>query len=123
MYPISYFIYHHHFYFPQSLRFCRSKCFSNFKLKRNPRRTRWTKAFRKASGKDLSVDSVFDFERKRNRPIKYVLLLAPKCSGVQCSVFRCPDRAIQYMLALLIFLISYPTSRYNCHLIQPPHLS
>lgn len=32
---------------------------------------RWTKAFRKSHGKDLSVDSTFEFERRRNRPIKY----------------------------------------------------
>mmetsp|Transcript_4423 Transcript_4423/g.10187 ORF Transcript_4423/g.10187 Transcript_4423/m.10187 type:complete len:167 (+) Transcript_4423:67-567(+) len=51
-------------------RFCRSKCHKNFKLKRNPRHTRWTKAFRKAKGKELAVDSVFEFERRRNIPIK-----------------------------------------------------
>jgi len=55
----------------KALRFCRSKCFSNFKLRRNPRKTRWTKAFRKANGKELAVDSTFEFEKKRNRPIKY----------------------------------------------------
>lgn len=32
---------------------------------------RWTKAFRKAHGKELTVDSTFDFERLRHRPIKY----------------------------------------------------
>jgi large subunit ribosomal protein L24e len=34
-------------------------------------RSRWTKAFRKAHGKELTVDSTFDFERLRHRPIKY----------------------------------------------------
>eukprot|EP00002_Diphylleia_rotans_P000479 TRINITY_DN10252_c0_g2_i1.p1 TRINITY_DN10252_c0_g2~~TRINITY_DN10252_c0_g2_i1.p1 ORF type:complete len:164 (-),score=42.82 TRINITY_DN10252_c0_g2_i1:264-755(-) len=52
-------------------RFCRSKCHNNFKMKRNPRKIRWTKAFRKSNGKEMSTDTVFDFERKRNRPIKY----------------------------------------------------
>lgn len=52
-------------------RFCRSKCRTNFNMKRNPRKLRWTKAFRKAAGKELVVDSSFAFERRRNRVEKY----------------------------------------------------
>lgn len=52
-------------------RFCRSKCHRNFKLKRNPRKMKWTKAFRKAHGKEMAVDSTMDFERRRNVPVKY----------------------------------------------------
>lgn len=40
-------------------------------MKRNPRKVRWTKAYRKLNGKELAVDSTFDMERKRNRPEKY----------------------------------------------------
>ena len=52
-------------------RFCKSKCRKFWMKKKNPRKFRWTKAFRAANGKDLVVDKTFDFEVRRNRPVKY----------------------------------------------------
>ena len=40
-------------------------------MKRNPRKIKWTKAFRKASGKELTVDPCLEFEKRRNVPVKY----------------------------------------------------
>lgn len=55
----------------QIFRFCRSKCHAAFKKKKNPRKTRWTKAYRKTVGKELAVDPTFEFEKRRNIPVKY----------------------------------------------------
>jgi large subunit ribosomal protein L24e len=55
----------------KTFRFCRSKCHRNFNKKRNPRKVAWTKAYRKTRGKELAVDSTFEFEKRRNRPTKY----------------------------------------------------
>ncbi|KAK1119875.1 putative ribosome biogenesis protein RLP24 [Melipona bicolor] len=52
-------------------RFCRSKCHAAFKKKKNPRKVKWTKAYRKTVGKELVVDPSFEFEKRRNVPIKY----------------------------------------------------
>lgn len=40
-------------------------------MKRNPRKVRWTKAFRKAAGKEMTIDSTFEFEKRRNVPVRY----------------------------------------------------
>ncbi|ORY70154.1 ribosomal protein L24e-domain-containing protein [Pseudomassariella vexata] len=55
----------------KQFRFCRSKCHKNFKMKRNPRKLQWTKAFRKAAGKEMTVDSTLQFAARRNIPTRY----------------------------------------------------
>jgi len=55
----------------KQFRFCRSKCSRNFHKKRNPRKVAWTKAYRKMRGKEMAVDSTYEFEKRRNRPVKY----------------------------------------------------
>ncbi|KAI5480574.1 large subunit ribosomal protein L24e [Pseudohyphozyma bogoriensis] len=53
------------------------KAFVSFKgetmpwMKRNPRKLKWTKAFRKAAGKEMTVDSTLTFEKRRNVPVVY----------------------------------------------------
>ncbi|KAK7207325.1 hypothetical protein BZA70DRAFT_270999 [Myxozyma melibiosi] len=55
----------------KEFRFCRSKCHKNFKMKRNPRKLKWTKAFRKSAGKEMVVDSTLTFAARRNVPVRY----------------------------------------------------
>ncbi|KAJ5212185.1 Ribosome biogenesis protein RLP24 [Penicillium cinerascens] len=58
----------------RQFRFCRSKCHKNFKMKRQPRKLKWTKSHRAARGKEMIVDSslvLSQFSKKRNVPIKY----------------------------------------------------
>ncbi|KAK3940144.1 ribosomal protein L24e-domain-containing protein [Diplogelasinospora grovesii] len=55
----------------KSFRFCRSKCHKNFKMKRNPRKLKWTKAYRKNAGKEMTVDTTLMFAARRNVPVRY----------------------------------------------------
>jgi large subunit ribosomal protein L24e len=40
-------------------------------MKRNPRKLKWTKAFRKAAGKEMTVDSTLQLAARRNVPVRY----------------------------------------------------
>ncbi|KAK6331089.1 ATPase-activating ribosome biosynthesis protein [Orbilia brochopaga] len=55
----------------KAFRFCRSKCHKNFKMKRNPRKLKWTKPFRKSANKEMVLDSTLSFAARRNVPTRY----------------------------------------------------
>jgi len=55
-------------------RFCRSKCHKNFKMKRQPRKLKWTKTSRALRGREMIVDQnllLSQFAKRRNAPVKY----------------------------------------------------
>jgi large subunit ribosomal protein L24e len=43
----------------------------SIQMKRNPKKVRWTKAFRRATGRELTMDRTLEFEKRRNRPQRY----------------------------------------------------
>lgn len=73
-------------------KFCQSKCHNNFKHKCNPRRKRWTKAFRKSHGKELAIDATFEFEKRRNVPVKYSRELWNKTLDAMSRVTKIRER-------------------------------
>lgn len=47
-------------------------------MKRNPRKLKWTKAYRRNAGKEMTVDSTLQFAQRRNEPVRYDRDLATK---------------------------------------------
>uniref|UniRef100_UPI00398EFED5 probable ribosome biogenesis protein RLP24 n=1 Tax=Pristiophorus japonicus TaxID=55135 RepID=UPI00398EFED5 len=109
-------------------RFCRSKCHKNFKKKRNPRKVRWTKAFRKSSGKELTVDNAFEFEKRRNAPVKYQRELWSKSVEAMKKVQEIKEkRQARFVMNRLKKNKELQTKadikevKQNIHLIEAPH--
>ena len=76
----------------KTFRFCRSKCHRNFNKKRNPRKVAWTKSYRKTQSKELAVDSTFEFEKRRSRPVKYDRELTGKTIAAMQRVAQIKER-------------------------------
>lgn len=112
----------------KAFRFCRSKCHKNFKKKRNPRKVRWTKAFRKSSGKELTVDNVFEFEKRRNAPVKYQRELWSKSVVAMKRIAEIKEkRQARFIMNRLKKSKELQTKadikevKQNIHLIKAPH--
>ena len=82
----------------------RSKCHKAFKRKKNPRKAKWTKAFRKSAGKELAVDPSFEFEKKRWHIQTTAFLHVPNFNENQASSFsvqECSGQVRSWALAEL----------------------
>ncbi|KDR23410.1 probable ribosome biogenesis protein RLP24 [Zootermopsis nevadensis] len=83
-------------------KFCRPKCHRAFKKKKNPRKVKWTKAFRKTAGKELAVDPSFEFEKRRHVPVKYDREMWAKSVDAMKRVEKIRQRRqAQYMMQRL----------------------
>ncbi len=74
-------------------RFCTSKCRKTFGHKKNPLKLKWTKTFRKATGRELpSNDAAVMMEQRRHVPVKYNRELVSTTLNVIARVNEIKDR-------------------------------
>lgn len=81
-------------------KFCRSKCHKQFKHKKNPRKTRWTKAYRKVANKELTIDPAFELERRRNVPVKYSRSLWQQTQQAMKRIIEIRQRRVEHFAKL-----------------------
>lgn len=77
-------------------RFCRSKCHKQFKHKKNPRKTRWTKSYRRAANKELTVDPSLEVEKRRNVPLKYSRVKFEEIQGTMKRILEIRKRRVEH---------------------------
>lgn len=80
----------------KAFNFCRSKCHKQFKHKRNPRKTRWTKAYRRAANKELTIDPSFELEKRRNVPVKYSRNLWQQTQEAMKKILEIRKRRVEH---------------------------
>ena len=61
-------------------------------MKRNPRKLKWTKAYRKNAGKEMVVDSTLLFGAQRNEPVRYDRDLVQKTLGAMQRISEIRSR-------------------------------
>ena len=70
-------------------RFCRSKCHRAFKAKKNPRKIRWTKAYRKTHGKELVTQAMEKLDKIRTeRENKFFDMRMRKAKKTQKEIIK-----------------------------------
>ncbi|EQL01504.1 ribosome biogenesis protein RLP24 [Ophiocordyceps sinensis CO18] len=67
-------------------------------MKRNPRKLKWTKAYRRNAGKEMVVDSILLFGARCNEPIRYNRELVQKTLAAmqRISEIRCRRERVFY---------------------------
>jgi len=73
-------------------KFCRSKCHRHFKKKHNPKKFKWTKAYRKTHGKELMYDKTLEFENRKEEPVRYNRDLVVKTIQVMKRIEQIKER-------------------------------
>ncbi|KAH0721013.1 hypothetical protein KY290_006296 [Solanum tuberosum] len=68
-------------------------------MKRNPRKVKWTKAYRRLHGKDMTQDSTFEFERKCNRPERLTGMMKGKKAKEQRKAIKELEQSIHMVKA------------------------
>ncbi len=61
-------------------------------MKRNPRKLKWTKAYRRNAGKEMVVDSTLLFGQRRNEPVRYDRDLVVRTLGAMQRVSEIRQR-------------------------------